>query len=144
MTDRLIRVTPALPVVPVAGVAAIISYQHSYELVTSHGETGPPTGMRIAGPRGTTGRSRRSKSRTYIRSPSPGKEPSATGLRRRHHSPGRPPGYDATRSCVARSTSTNGRHEGHRLTPENRSSETMDGPLAAFSVVGRLTGKTRP
>jgi hypothetical protein len=27
-------------VVTVAGVAAIISYQHAYELVTSHGETG--------------------------------------------------------------------------------------------------------
>ena len=26
--------------VAVAGVAAIISYQHAYELVTSHGETG--------------------------------------------------------------------------------------------------------
>lgn len=40
MTDRLIRITTALAVVAVAGVAAIISYQHTYELVTSHGETG--------------------------------------------------------------------------------------------------------
>lgn len=40
MTDRLIRITTALAVVAVAGVAAIISYQHAYELVSSHGETG--------------------------------------------------------------------------------------------------------
>lgn len=40
MTGRLIRITTALAVVAVAGVAAIISYQHAYELVTSHGETG--------------------------------------------------------------------------------------------------------
>jgi hypothetical protein len=40
VTDRLIRITTALAVVAVAGVAAIISYQHAYELVTSHGETG--------------------------------------------------------------------------------------------------------
>ena len=40
MTDRLIRITTTLAVVAVAGVAAIISYQHAYELVTSHGETG--------------------------------------------------------------------------------------------------------
>lgn len=40
MTDRLIRITTALAVVAVAGVAAIISYQHAYELVTSHGEVG--------------------------------------------------------------------------------------------------------
>ena len=40
MTDWLIRITTALAVVAVAGVAAIISYQHAYELVTSHGETG--------------------------------------------------------------------------------------------------------
>jgi hypothetical protein len=32
VTDRLIRITTALPVVAVAGVAAIISYQHAYEL----------------------------------------------------------------------------------------------------------------
>jgi hypothetical protein len=36
VTDRLIRITTALAVVAVAGVAAIISYQHAYELVTSH------------------------------------------------------------------------------------------------------------
>jgi hypothetical protein len=40
VTDRLIRLTTALAVVAVAGVAAIISYQHAYELVTSYGETG--------------------------------------------------------------------------------------------------------
>jgi hypothetical protein len=40
MTDRLIRLTTALAVLMVAGVAAVISYQHAYELVTSHGETG--------------------------------------------------------------------------------------------------------
>lgn len=40
MMDRLIRITTALAVVAVAGVAAIISYQHAYELVSSHGETG--------------------------------------------------------------------------------------------------------
>jgi len=38
--DRLIRVTTALAVVAVAVVAAIISYQHAYELVSSHGESG--------------------------------------------------------------------------------------------------------
>ena len=31
--DRLIRITTALAVVAVAGVAAIISYQYAYELV---------------------------------------------------------------------------------------------------------------
>jgi hypothetical protein len=35
VTDRLIRITTALAVVAVAGVAAIISYQHAYELATS-------------------------------------------------------------------------------------------------------------
>ena len=40
MTDRLIRLTTALAVLMVAGVAAVISYQHAYELVTTHGETG--------------------------------------------------------------------------------------------------------
>jgi uncharacterized protein DUF2637 len=40
VTDRLIRITTALAVVAVAGVAAIISYQHAYELVRSHGESG--------------------------------------------------------------------------------------------------------
>ena len=38
MTDRLIRITTALAVVAV--VAAVISYQHAYELVRSHGESG--------------------------------------------------------------------------------------------------------
>jgi hypothetical protein len=40
VTATLIRITTALAVAAVAGVAAIISYQHAYELVTSHGETG--------------------------------------------------------------------------------------------------------
>ena len=40
MTGRLIRITTALAVLMVAGVAAVISYQHAYELVTTHGETG--------------------------------------------------------------------------------------------------------
>ncbi len=40
MTGRLIRITTALAVVAVAGVAAIISYRHAYELVRSHGESG--------------------------------------------------------------------------------------------------------
>jgi hypothetical protein len=40
VTDRLIRITTALAVVAVAVIAAIISYQHVYELVRSHGESG--------------------------------------------------------------------------------------------------------
>ncbi len=40
MTERLIRITTALAVVAVAVVAAIISYQHAYELARSHGESG--------------------------------------------------------------------------------------------------------
>jgi hypothetical protein len=40
MTDRLIRITTALAVAGVAAVAAIISYRHAYELVSTHGETG--------------------------------------------------------------------------------------------------------
>jgi Protein of unknown function (DUF2637) len=40
VVDRLTRITTALAVVAVAGVAAIISYRHAYELVRSHGETG--------------------------------------------------------------------------------------------------------
>ena len=40
MTDRLTRMTTALAVVAVAVVAAVISYQHAYELVRSHGESG--------------------------------------------------------------------------------------------------------
>lgn len=35
MTGWLIRITTALAVVAVASVAAIISYQHAYELVTT-------------------------------------------------------------------------------------------------------------
>jgi hypothetical protein len=40
VTDRLIRLTTALAVIAVASVAAIISYQHAYELVRTHGESG--------------------------------------------------------------------------------------------------------
>jgi hypothetical protein len=40
VTDRLIRITAALAVVAVAVVAAVISYQHAFELVRSHGESG--------------------------------------------------------------------------------------------------------
>jgi hypothetical protein len=40
VTDRLIRLTTALAVLMVASVAAVISYQHAYELVATHGETG--------------------------------------------------------------------------------------------------------
>ena len=40
MTDRPIRVPTALAVAGVAGVAAIISYRHACELVSTHGETG--------------------------------------------------------------------------------------------------------
>src|ERR1700761_8736816 len=38
--DRLIRITTALAVMAVAVVAAVISYQHAYELVRAHGESG--------------------------------------------------------------------------------------------------------
>jgi Protein of unknown function (DUF2637) len=40
VTGGLIRITTALAVAAVAAVAAVISYQHAYELVTTHGETG--------------------------------------------------------------------------------------------------------
>ena len=40
MTDRLIRLTTAAAVATVAAVAAVISYRHAYELVSTHGETG--------------------------------------------------------------------------------------------------------
>jgi hypothetical protein len=40
VTGRLIKVTTELPVIAVAAVAATISYQHAYELVFSHGESG--------------------------------------------------------------------------------------------------------
>jgi hypothetical protein len=40
VTDRLIRLTTALAVASVAAVAAVISYRHAYELVSSHGESG--------------------------------------------------------------------------------------------------------
>ena len=38
--DWLIRITTALAVVAVAVVAAVISYQHAYELVRSNGASG--------------------------------------------------------------------------------------------------------
>ena len=38
--DRLIRITTALAVVAVAVVAAVISYQHAFDLVRSHGSPG--------------------------------------------------------------------------------------------------------
>jgi hypothetical protein len=40
MTDRLIRITTIFAVATVAAVAAVISYRHAYELVSTHGETG--------------------------------------------------------------------------------------------------------
>ena len=40
MTERLIRITTAIAVATVATVAAVISYRHAYELVSTHGETG--------------------------------------------------------------------------------------------------------
>jgi Protein of unknown function (DUF2637) len=40
VTDRLIRITTALAVATVAAVAAVISYRHAYELVSTHGESG--------------------------------------------------------------------------------------------------------
>jgi hypothetical protein len=40
VTDRLIRITTAAAVAIVAAVAAVISYRHAYELVSTHGETG--------------------------------------------------------------------------------------------------------
>jgi hypothetical protein len=38
MTDRLIRITTAFAVATVAAVAAVISYRHAYELVSTDGE----------------------------------------------------------------------------------------------------------
>jgi Protein of unknown function (DUF2637) len=40
LMDRLIRITTALAVAAVAVVAAVISYQHAFGLVRSHGESG--------------------------------------------------------------------------------------------------------
>jgi hypothetical protein len=40
IANPLIRITTALAVASVAAVAAVISYRHAYELVTTHGETG--------------------------------------------------------------------------------------------------------
>src|SRR5690348_13722892 len=39
-TDRIIRWSTALAVVGVAAVAAVVSYEHAYDLVRAHGETG--------------------------------------------------------------------------------------------------------
>lgn len=44
VTDCLIRTATALAVIAVACVAAIISYQHAYELVSTHGEHGLTAG----------------------------------------------------------------------------------------------------
>jgi hypothetical protein len=41
VTDRLIRITTTVAVATVAAVAAVISYRHAYELVSTYGETGP-------------------------------------------------------------------------------------------------------
>lgn len=38
--DRMIRVTTAAAVVGVAGIAAYVSYQHAFEVVRAHGESG--------------------------------------------------------------------------------------------------------
>jgi hypothetical protein len=38
--DRFIRIITATAVATVAATAAVISYRHAYELVTTHGETG--------------------------------------------------------------------------------------------------------
>ena len=38
--NLIIRITTALAVATVAAVAAVISYRHAYELVSTHGETG--------------------------------------------------------------------------------------------------------
>jgi hypothetical protein len=46
VNGKLIRITTALAVAAVAVVAAIISYQHAYELVRSHGESGPTARLR--------------------------------------------------------------------------------------------------
>ena len=56
MTDRLIRITTALAVVAVAVVAAVISYQHAFELVRSHGESGDGAAGAVHGGRADLGR----------------------------------------------------------------------------------------
>lgn len=43
VTGRLIRITTALAVAAVAAAAAVISYWHAYELVTTHGDTAAST-----------------------------------------------------------------------------------------------------
>jgi Protein of unknown function (DUF2637) len=40
VTYRLIRITTAAAVATVAAVAAVISYRHAYESVSTHGESG--------------------------------------------------------------------------------------------------------
>jgi Protein of unknown function (DUF2637) len=40
LAERIIKITTGAAVVAVATVAAIISYQHAYELIRSHGESG--------------------------------------------------------------------------------------------------------
>jgi hypothetical protein len=55
VTDRLIRITTALAVATVAIVAAVISYQHAFELVRSHGETGVTAAGAVHGGRSDLG-----------------------------------------------------------------------------------------
>jgi hypothetical protein len=38
--DRVIQWSTALPVLGIAGVAAVASYEHAYDLVRAHGEAG--------------------------------------------------------------------------------------------------------
>ena len=42
--DRAIRVSTAVAVLAVAGVAAYVSYWHAYAVVCAHGETGVTAG----------------------------------------------------------------------------------------------------
>jgi hypothetical protein len=43
-TDRAIRVSTAVAVLGVAGIAAYVSYWHAYEVVRAHGESGVTRG----------------------------------------------------------------------------------------------------
>ena len=57
MTDRLTTITTALAVVTVAVVAAIISYQHAYELVRPRRGVAQKRRERVEGPGIRRGRS---------------------------------------------------------------------------------------
>ncbi len=82
--DRLIRITTATAVATVAAVAAVISYRHAYELVSTHGEIGltarlvpftrrqPDPGSKHAHPRCQPAQA-------------PGTTPGTLVPRRRHH-----------------------------------------------------------